>query len=157
MALINCPECGGTVSDLAPACIHCGRPLEFPKDYQRYALVLLEKGPNPKAKAQILAQQAQISPEEARVRVDQAPTILFRDLDRDAAKNYAAAFSQSSGIKVVLDGDANSISQAVNAPAVTLRSPALTVGSLSFGALVGAIAAGNLISAVILWILAGIL
>lgn len=25
--LIKCPECGGSVSDKAPACIHCGFPL----------------------------------------------------------------------------------------------------------------------------------
>lgn len=28
MALIQCPECGKEISDLAPACIHCGFPLE---------------------------------------------------------------------------------------------------------------------------------
>lgn len=27
MALITCPDCGGAVSDAAPACIHCGRPM----------------------------------------------------------------------------------------------------------------------------------
>ena len=27
MALIQCPECGGKVSDKATACIHCGYPL----------------------------------------------------------------------------------------------------------------------------------
>lgn len=27
MALIECPECGGKVSDKATACIHCGYPL----------------------------------------------------------------------------------------------------------------------------------
>lgn len=27
MALINCPECTKQISDLAPACIHCGYPL----------------------------------------------------------------------------------------------------------------------------------
>lgn len=27
MALITCPDCGNSVSDAAPACIHCGRPL----------------------------------------------------------------------------------------------------------------------------------
>lgn len=29
MALIECPECGGKISDKAPACIHCGFPLEL--------------------------------------------------------------------------------------------------------------------------------
>lgn len=28
MALIKCPECGKEISDKAPACIHCGYPLE---------------------------------------------------------------------------------------------------------------------------------
>lgn len=27
MALINCPDCGTEVSDIAPACLKCGRPL----------------------------------------------------------------------------------------------------------------------------------
>lgn len=26
MALIQCPDCRGSVSDVAPACPHCGRP-----------------------------------------------------------------------------------------------------------------------------------
>lgn len=29
MALITCPDCGKDVSDAAPACIYCGRPLRF--------------------------------------------------------------------------------------------------------------------------------
>ena len=28
MGLIDCPDCKGTVSDIAPACPHCGRPFE---------------------------------------------------------------------------------------------------------------------------------
>lgn len=28
MALMNCPECGGKVSDRAAACPHCGYPLQ---------------------------------------------------------------------------------------------------------------------------------
>ncbi|MDO4841511.1 MAG: ribosomal protein L7/L12 [Phoenicibacter congonensis] len=28
MALITCPECGKQISDKAPACIHCGYPLQ---------------------------------------------------------------------------------------------------------------------------------
>src|SRR5579862_1172054 len=30
MGVIPCPDCGGTVSELAPACPHCGRP--FPQN-----------------------------------------------------------------------------------------------------------------------------
>lgn len=38
MALINCPECGKQVSDQAPACIHCGYPLN--KQEERSELVI---------------------------------------------------------------------------------------------------------------------
>lgn len=31
MALIQCPECGGSVSDRAPTCPHCGFPLAAPE------------------------------------------------------------------------------------------------------------------------------
>ena len=36
MALIECPECGGKVSDKALACIHCGYPLK--KEKIKYCL-----------------------------------------------------------------------------------------------------------------------
>lgn len=34
MALITCPDCGNSVSDAAPACIHCGRPIASPPQPQ---------------------------------------------------------------------------------------------------------------------------
>lgn len=34
MALIECPECRGKVSDKAPACIHCGYPLQQVEEKQ---------------------------------------------------------------------------------------------------------------------------
>ena len=27
MAVLECPDCGGSVSDTAPSCVHCGRPM----------------------------------------------------------------------------------------------------------------------------------
>ncbi len=27
MAVLECPDCGGAVSDTAPSCVHCGRPM----------------------------------------------------------------------------------------------------------------------------------
>lgn len=32
MALITCPHCGKSISDQAPACIHCGRPAGKPSE-----------------------------------------------------------------------------------------------------------------------------
>ena len=38
MALIECPDCGKQVSDAAPACIGCGRPLaDFAKEQEAVA------------------------------------------------------------------------------------------------------------------------
>ena len=34
MALIKCPECGNYISDKAPACIHCGYPLDASDDFE---------------------------------------------------------------------------------------------------------------------------
>lgn len=34
MALIRCPECGKEISDRAPACIHCGFPLDSIQEQQ---------------------------------------------------------------------------------------------------------------------------
>lgn len=34
MALVQCPDCGQQVSDAAPACVRCGRPLQ-PPQYQQ--------------------------------------------------------------------------------------------------------------------------
>lgn len=37
MALINCPDCGNKVSDLAPACPKCARPIHAPAHTAGYA------------------------------------------------------------------------------------------------------------------------
>lgn len=37
MALIKCPECGKQISDKAPACIHCGCPIQQVHTQQQYA------------------------------------------------------------------------------------------------------------------------
>jgi len=35
MALINCPECGKSISDKASACPHCGNPIAEPPTQQQ--------------------------------------------------------------------------------------------------------------------------
>lgn len=30
MAVVNCPDCGREISDAAPACVGCGRPMTTP-------------------------------------------------------------------------------------------------------------------------------
>ena len=40
MALIKCPECGGQVSDKAPACIHCGYPITSESSNYLYSCLI---------------------------------------------------------------------------------------------------------------------
>ena len=40
MALIKCPECGGQVSDKAPACIHCGYPITSESSNYQYSCLI---------------------------------------------------------------------------------------------------------------------
>jgi hypothetical protein len=32
MPLVKCPDCGNQISDSAPSCIHCGRPMRESKE-----------------------------------------------------------------------------------------------------------------------------
>ena len=40
MSLIRCPDCNNLISDLAPACIHCGRPMNILDDFSEYKVTL---------------------------------------------------------------------------------------------------------------------
>ena len=40
MGLILCPDCNNFISDLAPACIHCGRPMDIPDNSLDYNIKL---------------------------------------------------------------------------------------------------------------------
>jgi hypothetical protein len=47
MPLIFCPDCGKQVSDAAPACIHCGRPLIASPESAGAAAVLIQPSDPP--------------------------------------------------------------------------------------------------------------
>ena len=40
MGLIICPDCNNLISDLAPMCIHCGRPMSKQNDSSNYNITL---------------------------------------------------------------------------------------------------------------------
>lgn len=54
MALINCPECGGQVSDRAETCIHCGYPLLGANDEVFQILDLRVNTYNPKKNQRVV-------------------------------------------------------------------------------------------------------
>lgn len=97
MALIECPECGGKISDKAPACIHCGFPLDLLNSKQeltnnvpnneennasneiKYSLELLDYGNKKVQIALALKNTLNMNDVEALELVGKAPCYLFRD------------------------------------------------------------------------------
>jgi DNA-directed RNA polymerase subunit RPC12/RpoP len=49
VALIQCPDCGREVSDQAPACVGCGRPLAARRDLSEQRGVALSQPSNPQS------------------------------------------------------------------------------------------------------------
>lgn len=85
MALIVCPECGGTVSDKAKACIHCGYPIQEIKN-RSYNLILTQVPAN---KVKVIGVMRHLitsmSLIEARERIESIPPVLFSGLRDDNA------------------------------------------------------------------------
>lgn len=95
--LINCPECGGKISDKAPACIHCGYPLNLldkhsqenniseielskeniPKE-DGYSLELLDYGNKKIQISMALKNILKIESSEALSLVESTPCYLFK-------------------------------------------------------------------------------
>ena len=135
MALIQCPECGGNVSDLAPACPHCGRHLvDAELDQARYAVVMLNGGPFHDETAECLSRIDALTRSEALDAIKSAPVILVRNMGRKDTVQYVSTLSKYCEVKVVRDEYAKTVEAALGAEACILpprhSQPRL---SLTFG------------------------
>lgn len=92
MALIKCPECGKEVSDKAPACIHCGFPMELIENEVEkvtiskeassktgYSMELIDYGNKKIPVATVLKNTLGINDVDALELVGSAPCYLFKD------------------------------------------------------------------------------
>jgi hypothetical protein len=93
MALIKCPECGGTVSDKAQACIHCGFPLaQFNQEDERLCSIVLPgrlEQVGSFTAAMALYEVGAMSLDEARFVLANPGEVILSHLTPEIAKSHA--------------------------------------------------------------------
>ena len=99
MALIKCPECGKQISDKAPACIHCGYPLNESstttinsKTLDSFTVTIPSNVPNKLAAIKIVREITNLSLAEAKNLVESPNPIIVSNVDECTAKNIANRF-----------------------------------------------------------------
>jgi len=118
MALMKCPECGQEVSDKAPACIHCGFPLQCTEKIQPtselYQVILVSMGQNTIAPLRVLRETIpNLGLVEAKNMIDSLPCLILKNIPLDKAeliqRNFQAVGAeiliQPSGIRLAKDTD----------------------------------------------------
>ena len=112
MALIKCPECGKEVSDKAPACIHCGYPLNnnISQPDTLYNVILEVPGPN-KAKLNIALRNIRtLSLVEAKNIIDSAPCVIKENISLSEAQQIQKDFAEiMAGVKIIAADGSSSI------------------------------------------------
>lgn len=105
MALIKCPECGKEISDKAPACIHCGFPLDQLEtvvendDGKLYKLILKSTPIDTKVKTIKLVMDIQgCGLKEGKDIVDNPPQIIATSLSQSDAQKLAKEFTALQNI-----------------------------------------------------------
>lgn len=120
MALIKCPECGKEISDKAPACIHCGFPLEQQSitekavndvDTKLYKLILSNSPGDAKVKTiKLIRDIYGWGLAEAKNFVDTPPRVITTGLTHIDAKRLQQQFIDL-GNSVDIEIDENSVSK----------------------------------------------
>ena len=158
MALIRCPECGKEVSDQAAACIHCGYPLRTADLPARYALIVVDPGPNPGKTAALLHDRLTLTQEEAQALTEESPAVAVQGLTWKEAWDLNDTLRHSCTCKVVRDRSVWTPEAVRSASAVDLNQEQSrawaerTAGPMTFGKTVGAI-----LCALAIWTVAGFL
>lgn len=89
MALIKCPECGGNVSDKAPACIHCGYPLQNVKPItieDKFNVVLINSGKYGVSLLKQVQALTGLSLASAKELIDYAPNTIVENISKQEAE-----------------------------------------------------------------------
>ena len=116
MALIKCPECGKEISDRAPACIHCGYPLDneptvkfqSSNHFKKVVIPCYKEHVNEKLTAiKIVREVAGLSLAEAKALVEQSNPVVVNNVDLGKANQIANRFLREGINAQVADADAN--------------------------------------------------
>lgn len=174
MALIKCPECGKEISDLAPACIHCGYPLPpraaepfppsdeellSPDEPNRFSVVLTSQCADPenqKRTVRVLIDELGISKTEAEAYVDNAelgPVTLRDGMTQESAELLADTLQRAGAHVQVVDGGRRegAAGPVPGEEGPVQPAPAVyTSSGLGFGGTVLAVVVGVVVALVIL-------
>lgn len=111
MALIKCPECGKEISDKAPACIHCGFPLNnIDQTSTLYNAILEVTGPNKAKLIMELRNIRTLSLVEAKNIIDSAPCVIKENISLSEAQQIQKDFAEiMAGVKIIAADGSSSI------------------------------------------------
>ena len=112
MALIECPECGGKVSDKAPACMHCGYPIHTHEDHQEtYSIFITSCGNKDLYASTLLYCDLGYSQEETDYILKSVPIMIAQNVNGAQTAAIVKLFSDKGINMSVLDEDDNFVDE----------------------------------------------
>lgn len=152
MALIQCPDCGHSISDRADRCIHCGRPMGL-EVYKTsvFSLVLTQADFNDLTIVPLIQELTGMNEEDASALRTETPAVLKQGLTYHECTALASRLGRHTTTAILWDDDAGDPSYLPYAqpvlPPNKARPP--VVPPLTFWKTVGAI-----LTALLLWMCA---
>lgn len=121
MALIQCPECEGKVSDQAKACIHCGCPLdECSAKGNRldgdcsYSVVMNSCGYDKIAVIKVVREFTGLGLKDARDLVEAAPALIAEGLSTTRAEELRCALEEGGAdVAIVESSEAEAVAEEI--------------------------------------------
>lgn len=111
MALIQCPECNGNVSDKAEVCIHCGFPLKniTLKDNKLYSVKLMRLiNKDKRISIQIMLERyCMLKGSEAYDLIRKSPSIIADGLSYENAAHLVAALQTHGSIIELIESNSS--------------------------------------------------
>jgi len=104
MALIKCPECGKEISDIAPACIHCGYPTQKQTESSTtkyYSVILRDCGLNKLAVIKYIRELTNLSLSEGKDLAEKTPSVLVQNVTLNEANKVKAELDKLSAFSVI--------------------------------------------------------
>lgn len=105
MGLIKCPECGKEISNKAPACIHCGYPLQYSAEEKQksvfYKLTLKSVGVKKVRTIKLVRKVTNCGLRAAKSFIDCPPKLIAGGLLLEDAEKLQKQFSDLGNTVVI--------------------------------------------------------